>query len=61
MPYLERAVSPYLKKRAAKSKCLLLTGARQVGKSTVIRHVFPEFNRTDFVVQNHDERFITLF
>ena len=43
-----RAISPYLKKRAATSKCLLLTGARQVGKSTVIRHVFPEFNRTDF-------------
>ena len=48
MPYVERAISPYLKKRAATSKCFLLTGARQVGKSAVIRHVFPELNRTDF-------------
>ena len=48
MPYVERAISPYLKKRAATSKCLLLTGARQVGKSAVIRHVFHELNRTDF-------------
>ena len=33
------------------SKCLLLTGARQAGKSTIIKHVFPEYN-----VANFDDR-----
>lgn len=48
MAYIERAITPVLRRRAAQSKCLLLTGARQVGKSTVIKHAFPEFNRADF-------------
>ncbi|MCR5795879.1 MAG: ATP-binding protein [Solobacterium sp.] len=30
------------------SKCLLLTGSRQVGKSTLIRHVFPGYNTANF-------------
>ena len=48
MAYIERAVTSVLMNRVSSSKCLLLTGARQVGKSTVIRHVFPEYNRADF-------------
>ena len=48
MAYIERAITQVLKNRVASSKCLLLTGARQVGKSTVVKHVFPEYNRTDF-------------
>jgi hypothetical protein len=27
---------------------VLVTGARQIGKSTVVRHVFPDMNRTSF-------------
>lgn len=34
--------------RAATSKCLLLTGARQVGKSTLLKHIFPEYHRANF-------------
>ena len=48
MPYIERAITNVLKKRQKTAKCLLVTGARQVGKSTVIRHEFPNFNRANF-------------
>ena len=48
MAYIERAITSVLKSRVTSSKCLLLTGARQVGKSTMIKHVFPEYNRADF-------------
>ncbi|MBR2769836.1 MAG: ATP-binding protein, partial [Solobacterium sp.] len=37
------------------SKCLLVTGARQVGKSTMIRHVFPDYN-----IANFDDRLTRL-
>lgn len=48
MAYIERAITSILKSRVSSSKCLLLTGARQVGKSTMIKHVFPEYHRADF-------------
>ena len=48
MAYIERAITPVLKARAKESKCLLVTGARQVGKSTLIKHAFPEHNRANF-------------
>ena len=51
MSYIERAITSVLKSRVSSSKCLLLTGARQVGKSTIIKHVFPEYN-----VANFDDR-----
>ena len=48
MAYIERAITEILYKRVQESKCTLVTGARQVGKSTLIKHVFPEFNRANF-------------
>ncbi len=48
MAYIERAIADVLKNRVKSSKCVLVTGARQVGKSTVIKHEFPEFNRANF-------------
>ena len=48
MAYIERAITSVIRSRVSASKCLLLTGARQVGKSTLIKHVFPEFNRANF-------------
>ena len=48
MAYISRAITDVLKSRVSSSKCLLLTGARQVGKSTVVKHEFPEFHRADF-------------
>lgn len=47
MAYIKRAIAPILKKRVATSKCTLITGARQVGKSTLVKHEFPEFNRAN--------------
>lgn len=48
MSYIERAITPILINRSSASKCLLLTGARQVGKSTLIKHIFPSYNRANF-------------
>ena len=48
MTYIERAITPILKNRVSTTKCLLVTGARQVGKSTLIKHAFPEYNRANF-------------
>lgn len=48
MAYIERAVTPILKKRVQNSKCVLVTGARQIGKSTLIKHDFPDYNRANF-------------
>lgn len=48
MAYIERAISGILKNRVENSRCTLLTGARQVGKSTLLRHEFPGYNRANF-------------
>lgn len=47
MSYIERAVAEIIKERVASSKCTLVTGARQVGKSTLIKHEFAEYNRVN--------------
>ena len=44
MSYIQRAISDALKNRVNSSKCVLLVGARQVGKSTLIKHEFTEYN-----------------
>ena len=48
MSYIERAITSILKKRVESSKCVLITGARQVGKSTLVKHEFPEYNQANF-------------
>ena len=48
MAYIQRAISNILKIRVKTSKCTLIVGARQVGKSTLVRHEFSEYNRTNF-------------
>ena len=48
MPYIKRAISDILKRRLNGSKCLLVVGARQVGKSTIIKHDFADYNQTNF-------------
>lgn len=48
MAYIERAIAPILKKRVQTSKCTLITGARQVGKSTLIKHEFQKYNKANF-------------
>lgn len=48
MAYIHRAFTETLKNRVQYSKCTLVIGARQVGKSTLIRHEFADYNRADF-------------
>ena len=48
MAYIQRAISDILKSRVKNSKCTLIVGARQVGKSTLVKREFPEFNRSNF-------------
>ena len=48
MAYIQRAISTILKSRVKTSKCTLVVGARQVGKSTLIKHEFSEYNRSNF-------------
>ena len=42
MKYTPRAIEPHLRRLAAAHKAVLVTGARQVGKSTLLRHLFPD-------------------
>lgn len=48
MAYIQRDISEILKNRVKTSKCTLIVGARQVGKSTLVRHDFSKYNRTNF-------------
>ncbi len=41
--YTERHIENILKKAVSQTKVVLLTGARQVGKSTSIRRIFPDY------------------
>ncbi|MBQ6609091.1 MAG: ATP-binding protein [Oscillospiraceae bacterium] len=43
--YIERAIEKELSYRFFTSKAVAVTGARQVGKTTVTRHLFPEIRR----------------
>ena len=42
MDYLERTASKILTRNAKTFKCVMVTGARQTGKSTLLQHIFPE-------------------
>ena len=48
MAYIKRAISDVLKRGVKTSKCTLVLGARQVGKSTLIKKEFLKYNRTNF-------------
>lgn len=48
MAYINRAISSILKNRVKTCKCTLVVGARQVGKSTLIKQEFSEYNRINF-------------
>ena len=40
--YIERNINEILKRRAKNSRCILLTGPRQVGKSTLLKALYPD-------------------
>lgn len=64
MKFYNRLISDVLENRAKNSKCLLLTGARQVGKSTLLKKIFSELNYVTFddpLVRNQAEEEPGLF
>ena len=40
--YIPRFLAPKLQKLFSQFSCIVLTGARQVGKTTLLKHLFPE-------------------
>lgn len=46
--YIERNISEYLKKRVSSSFITIVTGSRQVGKSTLLKHLFPNYTYVTF-------------
>ncbi len=45
---IKRHIEPVLERRAKQAKSILLTGPRQVGKSTLFRHLFADVNQVTF-------------
>ena len=45
---IKRHIAPIIERRAKNSKAILLTGSRQVGKSTLFRHLFSNVNQVTF-------------
>lgn len=45
---IKRHIAPVIERRAKNSKAILLTGSRQVGKSTLFRHLFGNANQVTF-------------
>lgn len=43
MNYIPRAIQRYVEHASKTIKCVLLTGARQTGKSTMLRRLFPSY------------------
>lgn len=46
--FIKRSIEGVIKKRAKNSKCLLLTGPRQVGKSTLYKEMYPNIKYYTF-------------
>ncbi len=44
-PYLPRAIEPVLRRAAAQFPAVVLTGARQAGKTTLLQHLFARTHR----------------
>ena len=45
---IKRHIEPIVARRAKNSKAILLTGPRQVGKSTLFKHLFSDVNQVTF-------------
>lgn len=45
---IKRHIAPIIERRAKNSKAILLTGSRQVGKSTLFKHLFGDLNQVTF-------------
>ena len=48
MKYISRSIEPHIQKAARQFPAVAVIGARQTGKSTMLRHVFPKHNYITF-------------
>ena len=67
MQYITRAIEDVVAHSAGTFKCVLITGARQTGKSTLIKHLYPEIKQISFddpfaeeQAKNNPEMFMSL-
>lgn len=56
MEYIKRAIEDVAEHSRQTFKCVLITGARQVGKSTLVKNLFPELRRVSFDDQFLEEQ-----
>ena len=64
MMYIKRSIENIVKNRAKNSKCLLLTGPRQVGKSTLLKELYKDaryYTFDDKILLAAEERDPALF
>ncbi|MBI4649369.1 MAG: ATP-binding protein [Bacteroidia bacterium] len=55
---IEREISPVIKKMAEKYPVISLTGPRQSGKTTLLKHIFPEYQY--FILENPETRLLAI-
>ena len=48
MEYIKRAIEDVIEHSAQTFKCTLITGARQTGKSTLVKHLFADVKQVSF-------------
>ena len=67
MEYIKRAIEDVVKDSAMNFKAVLVTGARQTGKSTLLKHLYPEIKEISFddpfveeQVKNNPDMFMML-
>ena len=48
MKYIKRLIEDILNDRFENSKCVLVSGTRQVGKSTLLKHLYSNINYVTF-------------
>ena len=48
MEYINRAIEDIVKESENNFKAVLVTGARQTGKSTLLKHLYPEIKEISF-------------
>lgn len=67
MEYIKRAIEDVVEHSAKTFKCILITGARQTGKSTLVKHLYSDVKQVSFddpfvedQAKNNPEMFMSL-
>lgn len=67
MQYIARAIEDVIERSVSTFKCVLITGARQTGKSTLVKYLYPKIKQISFddpfaeeQAKNNPEMFMSL-